>query len=101
MYALLVQPTEAQTTGRPVLYVSMPGKRLSLVCCWGPAAFHFPRWICYDSFGGGYVCTFFKFCLYGKTGLIFKPDTIIKKSPTRIQRDKGLVSGSREKGLQT
>ena len=22
-------------------------------------------------------CTFFNFCLYGKTGLIFKPDTII------------------------
>ena len=57
----------------------MPGKRLSLVhvCCWGPAAFHFPGWICCESFGGGEVCTFFKFCLYGKTGLIFKPDTII------------------------
>ena len=27
---------------RASLYVSMPGKRLSLVCCWGPAAFHFP-----------------------------------------------------------
>ena len=30
-----------------------------------------------ESFGGGLVCTFFKFCLYGKTGLIFKPDTIM------------------------
>ena len=29
-----------------ILYVSMPGKRLSLVCCWGPAAFHFPGVIC-------------------------------------------------------
>ena len=28
--------------GWPTLYVSMPGKRLSLVCCWGPAAFHLP-----------------------------------------------------------
>ena len=27
--------------------------------------------------GGGQVCNFFKFCLYGKAGLIFKPDTII------------------------
>ena len=27
--------------------------------------------------GEGYVFTFFKFCLYGKTDLIFKPDTII------------------------
>ena len=27
--------------------------------------------------GEGRFCTFFKFCLYGKTGLIFKPDTII------------------------
>ena len=55
----------------------MPGQRSSLVCCWGPAAFHLPGWICYESFGGGKVCTFFKFCLCGKTGWIFKPDTII------------------------
>ena len=55
----------------------MPGKRLSLVCCLGPAAFHFQGWICCESFGGGEVCTFLKFCLYCKTGLIFKPDTII------------------------
>ena len=55
----------------------MPGKRLSLVCCWGPGAFHFPGWICCESYGGGQVCTFFKFCLYGNTGLIFKRDTII------------------------
>ena len=55
----------------------MPGKRLSLVCCWGPGAFHFPGWICCESFGGGQICTFFKFCLYGNTGLIFKRDTII------------------------
>ena len=55
----------------------MPGKCLSLVCCWGPAAFHFPAWIFCESFGGGYVCTFFKFCVYRKAGLIFKPDTII------------------------
>ena len=27
--------------------------------------------------GRGEACTIFKFCLYGKTGLIFKPDTII------------------------
>ena len=27
--------------------------------------------------GGGLVCTFLKFCLYGKTVLIFKPNTII------------------------
>ena len=44
---------------------------------WGPAAFHFLRWICCDSFGGGEVRTSFKLCLSGKTGLIFKPDTII------------------------
>ena len=25
----------------------------------------------------GWLALFFKFCLYGKTGLIFKPDTII------------------------
>ena len=55
----------------------MHGKRLSLVCCWGPGAFHFPGWICCESFGGGQVCTFFKFCLYDNTGLIFKRDTII------------------------
>ena len=77
MYALLVQPTEARRHGCPTSYFSMPGKRVSLVCCWGPAAFHFPGWICCESFGGGYVCIFFKFCLYGKSGLIFKPDTII------------------------
>ena len=45
MYALLVQPTETQTTRVTTLYISMPGKRLSLVCCWGPTAFHFPGWI--------------------------------------------------------
>ena len=28
-------------------------------------------------FGGGQVCSFFKFCLYGKTGLIFKHDAMI------------------------
>ena len=55
----------------------MPGKRLSSVCYWGPAAFHFAGWICCENFGGWQVCTLFKFCLYGKTGLIFKPDTII------------------------
>ena len=55
----------------------MPGQRLSLVYCLGPAAFHFPGWICYESFEGGEVCTFFKFCLYGKTGLIFKLAIII------------------------
>ena len=55
----------------------MPGKHLSLVCCWGPGEFHFPEWICCESFGGGQVCTSFKFCLYGNTGLIFKRDSII------------------------
>ena len=64
----------------------MPGKRVSLVCCWGPAAFHFPGWICCESFGGGEVCTFFKFCLYGKTGLIFKPDTIIINLQLELSR---------------
>ena len=29
------------------------------------------------NFGGGQVRTFFKFCLYGKTGLIFKLEAII------------------------
>ena len=58
----------------PTLYVSMAGKRVSIVCCWGPAAFHFPGWICFESFWGGEVCTFFKFSLYDKTGLNFKPD---------------------------
>ena len=28
-------------------------------------------------FGEGRFALFFKFCLYGKTGLIFNPDTII------------------------
>ena len=28
-------------------------------------------------FWGRGGCTFFKFCLYGKAGLIFKPDTIM------------------------
>ena len=55
----------------------MPGKRLSLVCCSEPAASHFPGWICFESLGGGEVCTFFNFRQYGRTGLIFKPDTII------------------------
>ena len=67
----------------------MPDNRLSLVCCCGPAAFHFPGWICCESFRGGEVCAFFKFCLYGKTGLIFKPDTIIthqlELSGTRVK----------------
>ena len=71
------QQTKPRRQGWPTLYVSMPGKRLSLVCCCGPAAFHFPGWICCESFGGGEVCTFFKYCMYGKTGLIFKPDTIM------------------------
>ena len=36
------------------------------------------------------VCTFFKFCLCGKTGLIFKPDTIminhqLELSGTRVK----------------
>ena len=65
----------------------MPGKRLSLVCCVGPAALQFPEWMCCESFRGGYVCTFF--CLYGKTGLIFKPDTImnhqLELSGTRVK----------------
>ena len=55
----------------------MSGKRLALVCGWGPAAFHSRGWICWESFGGGEVCTFFNFFLYGKTDLIFKSDTII------------------------
>ena len=64
----------------------MPGKRLSLICCWRPAAFHFPGWICYESFGVGEVCTFFKFCLHGKTGLIFKSDTIIINHQLELSR---------------
>ena len=60
----------------------MPGKQLSLVCCWGP----FPGWICCERFWGGEVCTFFKFCLYGKTGLIFKPDTIIINQQLELSR---------------
>ena len=76
MYALFVHQLKRRRQGRLTLYVSMPGKRLSLVCCWGPAAFHFSG-ICCESFRGGQVCTFFKFCLYGKTGLIFNPGTII------------------------
>ena len=79
----------------------MPGKRLSLVCSWGPAAFHFPGWICCESFGGGEVCTLFKFCLYCKTGLIFKHDTKIinhqlEFSGTRVKyldhEKKGLIA---------
>ena len=74
----------------------MPGKRLSLVCCWGPAAFHFRDGYVVKVFfffwggGGGLVGTFFKFCLYGKTGLIFKPDTMLinyqlELSETRVK----------------
>ena len=37
MYALLMQPTEAQTTRVALLNISMSGKRLSLVCCRRPA----------------------------------------------------------------
>ena len=55
----------------------MLGKRVSLVCCWGSATFHFPGWICCERLRRGWVCTFFKFCLYAKTGLIFKSDTKI------------------------
>ena len=47
--------------GWPTLYVSMPGKRLSLVCCWGPAAFIFLD---------GYVVKFFgegRFALSSKS----------------------------------
>ena len=40
--------------------------------------------------GEGRFCTFFKFCLYGKTGLIVKPDTItinhqLELSGTRVK----------------
>ena len=80
----------------PTLYIGLPGKRLSLVCCGGPAAFHFLGWICCESFGVGRVCTFFKYCLYGKTGLIFKPDPIIIYHQLECS-----VSGSWEKGIQT
>ena len=41
MYALLVQPTEAQTTRVANFILSMPCKRLSLVCSWGPLLFIF------------------------------------------------------------
>ena len=34
----------------------------------------------------GEVCTFFKFCLYGKIGLIFKPDTIIINHQLELSR---------------
>ena len=77
MYALLVQPTEAQTTRVTNFILSIPGKRLSLVCCWGPAAFHFPGWICCESFGGWVGLYFLSILTMAKTGLIFKPDTII------------------------
>ena len=30
--------TRATRQGWPTLYISMPGKRLSKVCCWGPGA---------------------------------------------------------------
>ena len=53
MYTLLVQSTEAQTTRVTNFILSMPGKRLSLVCCWGPAAFHFPGGICCNVLGEG------------------------------------------------
>ena len=43
----------------------------------GTCCISFSGRICYESFEGGEVCTFFKFCLYGKTGLIFKPAIII------------------------
>ena len=59
--------------GWPTIYVSMLGKRLSLVCYWGPAAFHFLGWICCESDGEGRFALYY---LYGKTGLIFKPDTL-------------------------
>ena len=45
MYTLLVQPTEAQTARVTIFNVSMPGKRVSLVNRWGPAAFHFPGYV--------------------------------------------------------
>ena len=64
----------------------MHGKRLYLVCCWGPAAFHFPGWRGCEGFGRGEVCTFFKFCLYDKTGLIFKLDTMIKDHQLEFSR---------------
>ena len=43
----------------------------------GTCCIHFPGWICCEIFWGGLVYTFSKICLYGKTGFIFKPDTII------------------------
>ena len=55
----------------------MPGKRLSLVCCRVPASFHLPGKICCEMSGEGRFALFSKFCLYGKTGLIFKLETII------------------------
>ena len=50
----------------------MPGKRLSLVCCWGPAASHFPGWILGE---GRFAPSSNSVCM--ATGSIFKSDTII------------------------
>ena len=77
----------------------MPGNRLSLVRCWGPAAFHFPGWIGCESFGGGEVCTLFKFCLYGKICMIFKPDTEIINHQIEFSRTRVKYLDHEKKGL--
>ena len=55
----------------------MRGKRLSLVCCSGPGAFHFPGLICFERFGGGRFALSSNSVCMAILVLIFKRDTII------------------------
>ena len=47
------------------------------------------------------VCTFFKFCLYGKTGLIFKPDTIIINQQFEFSGTRIKYLDHEKRGIQT
>ena len=57
MYTLLVQPTDrADNKGDQLYTLACRVNPLSLVCCWGPAAFHLPGYMSCDFFfflGGG------------------------------------------------
>ena len=54
----------------------MPGKRLSLVCCWGPAAFHFRNEYVVKVFGEGRFALSSNLSVW-QNWFDFKPDSII------------------------
>ena len=47
------------------------------------------------------MCTFFKFCLYGKTVMIFKPDTIIINHQLELSGRRVKYLDPEKKGIHT